>query len=309
MPTYVKKMRERDGTDAVVGGRLVDQYRVMGPANQIDALNATDSVTGQQVPKRGDTHPDDPQFIVMDRSIVWQDISAELGDIWIVQVSYQKPQWEFVANSLEWKWETELLSVPSSVDVNGKALLNAAGFPIVGSYSRPIFVLSLYIWFDAVFLPATAKAVMNRVNSVSQNIFAGTAEAFSVDAGNMLCRQFVPISPQKTSGNTQRIQAVFSFQDGSYPWFLHAPNQSYSGWSAGPVPGNFKVGQDDVAEPVLLDNTGLPLVSGYTVNGAAPIVSPAVPSWVQYETVGDTYEAIFETLDNYNFTGFIAGVM
>lgn len=314
MADYVKKMREGQARDSIINGRIVDQYRVFGPTTKLLALAAVDTDTGQRVPKRNDPLDEDNEFRVIDRDCVWQGISADKGNVWIATVEYHKPQFEFILNSLEWKWEPELLSVPASVDHFGRALLNSAQIPVVGTYSKPVFVLSLYVWFNAVFSPALAKAVANKVNTSAMTIFNGTAEAFSIDSGNMLCRTFRPIAVQQSAGNTQRIEAVFSFQDGSYPWYLHAPDQSFSGWysSSGTAKsGNFlNSAGDEVAEPILLNGSGVPLLSGYTVGGQTPAGPPAVPTWVNYRlSSGGTYEAIFETLGNYEFSGFISGVM
>lgn len=313
MPNYVKKMRQREGEDAFLQGRQTERYRVYGPTTQIEALNAVDADTGTAVPRRGDPHDEDPEFIVFDRLAVWQDYSQEYSDIWVVEIVYRKPQWEFTTDGLEWFWEGALISTPSSVDAYGRALVNSASQPLVGSYDKATFVQNLHVWVNGVYSPALAKAVTSRVNSTSMTLFPGTSDAFGIDAGNMICRIVEPVQSQRSPGVTQRLHMLFSIQDGLYPWFLHAPDQSYAGYyssSGSTVPGNFTNSNgSEVSSPVLLDGGGGPLTGGYTVEGK-PAVSTIAPSWVQFElTDAGTYEAIFETEKNYDFTGFIPGVM
>lgn len=321
MPTYVKPMRERESDDTIIGSQIVRRYRVMGTDTEADTYNAIDSVTSLRVPRRTETLDTDARYVVIARAADWDNYSQEYGNVWIVRVIYQKPQFDLVENSLEWAWDHELVSVPASSDYYGRPLLNAAGDPLIGTYPKTMIAHTLHVFFNAVYSPGAAVAVLNKVNSASLTVFPGGADSFTAEQANMLCRGFRPVNPMTAQGQVQRIQATFSFLDGDYPWFFHAANQGYNarytnGTDSGTYFGRIHARNNalPVEEPVQLNALGVPVYS--TLYGATQSLytflnNADVPAHVVYrnEPDTDTFEAIFETLGNYDFTGFLAGVM
>lgn len=317
MPTYVKLLRQRESTDEPVSSRRVLRYQVRGATTEAEAYNSIDAETGLRVPQRLEALTDDQEYVCMVRRADWDNFSQEYGNIWTVRCEFHKPQFELLTPDIEWEFGHALHSMPASSDYYGRAMLNSAGDPLIGTYPKTMVSLVLTVRFNAYYRSDIAKDVIDKVNTNSMTIFPGGWN-YEIEPAQMRCMSYRPLNMMTRQGQPQRLEASFAFLDGNYPWFLHAANQGYRGWYLR-VSDNFigdfhTIGDRKRVEfPIQLTNTGTPV--NYDLYGVTEALypwnfPPGVPEHVRYEFAeGGTYDAIFETLGNYDFAGFLPGIM
>lgn len=323
MATKVKKIRPREANDSPFGFEVVRQYRVMGPSTEFDALKAVDDTTGLAIPQRslfgGDPLDDNSAYTVYERNCVWENYSAEYGDVWIIRITYRSPQFDVTTESLEWEWDQQLITQQASSDINGNPLINLAGDPLIGGYGRETLMHILRVWFTRTYTPSTTSSIVNMCNASALTLFPGTAEATTIDAEQMKCLYYKPLDRLKKNGQQVRIETAFAFLPGYRPWQLKTPNTGFNSWYFGT--GNvsakgrlhFNYNRQPSEDPVLLDFAGRPLsgTSTYRVTEAleVAIANPEAYPWIEARNVDGGIELIFDQYNTYEFTGFITGVM
>jgi hypothetical protein len=245
----------------------------------------------------GYTYPPDPLLAVPRGGLNIQCIAP---NAWEVQASFARGTFDSSKDPTKdpprVRWEFVNENEQTDTDGEGHALLNAAGTPFKGLSGTNIVVMLYVQRWEAKYNVPLAVSYANSVNTDAVNPYGLGA----LEPGQMCCRSFKPARDYTVRDIAIPINYVFELRggfkrddDGLWDGFKHRVlNAGFRAWYQDDS-GALKQGEivnangKQPREPVLLDQGGAPLSSGYTVDGFKTIVSVPPPDGALFETSAD----------------------
>jgi hypothetical protein len=328
MPTKVCRSDTNVGNFSISTSqmRLEWVYKVAGDFNELTCRTAVDDTTGLAVPLLDSEHPLNANLIVSDIAVDRVGYSPAYGPVFEVRVT-----WSTSVNSYDigptytrymWDFEEETETVDS--DVNGRAFVNTAFDPVTGGFQCVKQILVLRVWRqEPVFDVARAYQSQGRVNSDEMAVLGQT-----FPKGSMLLWSYRPTQPLRV-GQTGPIETelLFKFKEpkteDDEPWQAQMRNVGFNGYGTNVLYGPFRPekSSDFVTDPIPLDLQGKPLYGSYKIGistdnpittneaGIAAFFDAGFPKAIESNTKPKFLRLIFQVRKDYDFRGFVPGVM
>lgn len=201
-------------------------------------------------PNLGAQHPSDLTLYVNERKATNEEGKRH----WVVTIGYTNE--EFAENPLDepakTSWDTEIFQQVAETDVDGEAVVNAAGQYFDPPIMKDDFRLSATVRKNVVAVPAWVLEYLNKTN-----LAAFTLDGMTFTAGQAKLAKLSLSEPQERNDITYRVLTMlFQFKEDT--WVEEPLNQ---GMMEKPTSGNIlqkikdRNGQE-VTKPVPLDANG-----------------------------------------------------
>jgi len=304
--TVTEKWSDREWTRGKSGRR---SWIVSEVTTGLDAVAAVIAQAGVDVNSafpeesrlRADTDPSAKQLGPKNWwEVGWNYIRPEAGSV------TEEPD-DPLDDPPKFRWAQGTFSIPTDIDADGYPVVNAVGLPFDGGFTSDIrFRILTVTKNQSAYNPALSINFENTFNNANFNIpGVGT-----IAPGQMLCVSIEPTAEYDETSEYVPVAYTFHIwrgwnldSDGVWDsWKARTLNVSRSGWwddGGTPKLGNFvNLSGEPVTEPVLLNATGTPMLSGkYKVDaGSAGLKTPATGP------VGTG--PVFETTTNATFIKF-----
>ena len=293
LPTesYRGKVKARHAGQGDVAVRVFD---VVGAADEDEAMDTVYALFGVQVNAPYD--PSDQNNVLFCESVVPRYDGAAMQE---VTAQYRVPATGYFQPTvppltLPWRYEFgESIETPEfDRDVSGNAVLNAAGDPPSNPATRTVTKKTCSIYVNEAFYNnVTASMYENTVNSDTITLTQENGDSTTYTPGTMKCTSYKPSHDYTrfdTHIPTVRTVEMYNPQDINLtePHQLHLLNRGSQGWyhagsgdidqyAGTPIKGNILDARgNQVSADVLLDGTGKPMDTSYTVEGQPPVANP-----------------------------------
>lgn len=248
------------------------------------AVDANDS--SKKIPREKEEHPEGAALLC-----AGPEIKERKGtDYWVIACSYGLDDGKIEAVGGDplnikptYTWEHVEVSEQVDVDLDGRPILNTAGFPLDGA-CRPVVYKRLHVVRnEPSWNVSRSIACENAVNDAIINLGNGV----QIAKQHMRCASITPDGSYTAGFRFLPMHYIFEviFDDslGAYPFqhrFLDLSTQGWYSDSGTKRSARFSNGKGELMdEAVRLDGTGLPLLSAFTnvkvgQGNAAAVVPP-----------------------------------